>query len=48
MAREFKLKLNLVGEPEIFALAKDHLIMRFKNEGDCTLAWAGGPWFVVG
>lgn len=47
VTREFKLKLKLDDEPGVFPLAKDHMIFHFKNEGDCALAHAGGPWFMA-
>lgn len=47
MAREVKLKLKFE-EPEVFPLAEDHLILRFKNDCDYALARMGGPWFVAG
>lgn len=48
VAREFKLKLKLDDEPEVFFLAEDYMILHFKNEGDCAPARAGDPWFVAG
>lgn len=46
MAREVKLKLKFE-ELEVFPIAKDHLILRFKNDYDCALARMGGSWFVA-
>lgn len=43
IAREVKLKIKLVKEPEIFPIVDDHLILRFKSENDCTLVKKGGP-----
>lgn len=31
-----------------FAIAEDHIILRFKAEKDCSLHLKGGPWFVAG
>lgn len=38
MAREFKLKLKLAEESEVFPLVEDHLILWFKTELDYALA----------
>lgn len=48
VAKDFKTKLKLVDESEVFALAKDHLLVWFQNEEECSLAKAAGPWFVSG
>lgn len=42
------LRLRLEEEPEIFPIADDHHIIRFKSETEYGLARKGSPWFVAG
>lgn len=47
LARDFKLKLKLEEEPEVFPLAEDHFTLCFKFEGECALARSSGSWIVA-
>ncbi|KAG1359205.1 hypothetical protein COCNU_08G006510 [Cocos nucifera] len=48
VAKEVKDKCKLEYEPETFAMAEDHYLLRFREAVDCKAALRGGPWFVVG
>lgn len=48
VAKDIKTKLNLKYKLEVFPIAKDHLILRFKSSKDYAMALKGGLWFVAG
>ncbi|KAG1366896.1 hypothetical protein COCNU_13G006860 [Cocos nucifera] len=48
VAKEFKYRRHLQYEPEAFALAEDHHLIRFQSVADCEGVLLGGPWFVAG
>lgn len=42
VTREIKLKASLKKKLEVFPIAEDHLIVRFKEEAKCALVLRGG------
>lgn len=47
VAKEVRTNGKLDYKPEMFSIAEDHLILRFKIEKDCSLMLTGEPWFVA-
>lgn len=48
VVKEVRVKGKLDYDPKTFLIADDHLILRFKAEIDCSIAFKEGPWFVAG
>lgn len=45
--KEIRLRSNFDYDPEIFALLKDHFVLRLRSAADYSLVKLGGPWFVA-
>lgn len=48
VSKEVRVKAKLDYDPEVFLIAEEHLILRFRSEKECSMVKNGGLWFVAG
>lgn len=48
ISKEVRVKAKLEYYSEVFSIAEDHLILRFRSERECSFVKTGGLWFVGG